>query len=79
MQSPGPSAPRRRWTSRPVAFVQFVDDIRDEDLAWLRERGFEVVRLFRENDAVTVRVPLDYAGDPTKENPRIKSFRVQMR
>lgn len=65
--------------ARPLAFVQFVDDIRDQDLAWLRERGFEIVRLFRDNDAVTVRVPLDYSGDPMKENPRIKTFRVQMR
>jgi hypothetical protein len=65
--------------ARPLAFVQFVDDIREEDLAWLRERGFEVVRIFQENDAVTVRVPLDYSADPLKENPRIKAFRVQMR
>lgn len=65
--------------ARPLAYIQFVDDIREEDLAWLRERGFEVVRIFEESDAVTARVPLDYSGNPSNENPRIKTFRVQMR
>ena len=64
---------------RIYASVEFVDAIRDEDLEWLRNEGFEIVRIFRESNRVTVRIPDDYSKDPKDANPRIRRVDVQMR
>ena len=64
---------------RIYASVEFVDAIRDEDLEWLRNEGFEIVRIFRESNRVTVRIPDDYSKGPKDANPRIRRVDVQMR
>lgn len=63
----------------PIAFVTFADSITAEDQKWLRDEGFEIVRIFPESASATVRVPALYEKDPMKENPRITRFDVQYR
>lgn len=64
---------------RIYATIEFIDAIRDDDLEWLRNEGFEILRVFRESNTVTVRVPAGYTKDPKAVNPRIKRVDVQMR
>lgn len=64
---------------RTYASIEFIDAIRDEDLEWLRDEGFEIVRVFRESNSVTVRIPDGYTKNPKDVNPRIKRVNVQMR